>query len=69
LSSIQVAAPSAPEVPGDRSGYRPDSSCASASADALSNVAGSAGAGRAAGRSTLKATISSGSPTSSHVPR
>ncbi|HEY7603360.1 MAG TPA: hypothetical protein VH760_03780 [Gaiellaceae bacterium] len=72
MSSSQRAAPSDPVEPGERSGYSRESSWASVSADAPSNwVVGVVGAGsaRRSVRSTLKAAMSSGSPTRSHVPR
>ena len=70
FSVSQRTAPADPAVPGARSGYRRESSCASESRRAsVERGRGSAGAGRAGGRSTLKATTRSGKPTSSHVPR
>jgi len=64
-----VAAPRAPTEPGVRSGYVSASCVAAARAACSSNAGGSAGAASTGGRVTLNAATSSGTPTSSHVPR
>ena len=58
-----------PGEPGARSGYSSASSSARSAAASPSKVGGSAGRGSGCGRPTVNATSSSGSATSSQVPR
>ncbi len=65
----QRAAFVAPAVPGMRLGKSRENSVAIAAAAVASNAGGRFGGWSAGGRATLNASTSSGSPTSSQVPR